>query len=189
MNKLYALSVMNVKLHGRAPIIIVLSFVTMAFAILSSSVSTPTYSSIEEKKFWAGLEGEFEVPPTSTNASGIAMLKNTQDSIWYMINVTNIDNVTAAHIHSGILGENGPIVATLLDVDVPIENVNGTLSQGNLTANMLEGPLLGKQLSDLTMNMQSNATYVNVHSTDHPDGEIRGQIMSADSTHAEIMMN
>ena len=179
---------MNVKLRGRAPITIVLSFVTMTFAILSS-VSTPTYSSVEEKKFWAGLEGEFEVPPTSTNASGIVMLKNTQDSIWYMINVTDIDNVTAAHIHSGILGENGPIVATLFDVDVPIENVNGTLAQGNHTANMLEGPLLGKQLSDLTMNMQSNTTYVNIHSTDYPDGEIRGQIMSADSTHAEIMMN
>src|SRR5919106_6930773 len=69
--------------------------------------------------------------------SGIVMLKNTQDSIWYMINVTDIDNVTAAHIHSGILGENGPIVATLFDVDVPIENVNGTLAQGNHTANML----------------------------------------------------
>jgi CHRD domain len=179
---------MNVKLRGRAPIIIVLSFVTMAFAILSS-VSTPTYSSVEEKKFWAGLEGEFEVPPTSTNASGIVMLKNTQDSIWYMINVTDIDNVTAAHIHSGILGENGPIVATLFDVDVPIENVNGTLAQGNHTANMLEGPLLGKQLTDLTMNMQNNTTYVNIHSTDYPDGEIRGQIMSADSTHVEIMMN
>jgi CHRD domain len=39
------------------------------------------------------------------------------------------------------------------------------------------------------MNMHSNTTYVNLHSTDHPDGEIRGQIMSADSTHAEIMMN
>jgi hypothetical protein len=183
---------MNVKLHGRAPITAAaLSFVTMAFVAFAilSSVNTPIYSSVEEKKFWAGLEGEFEVPPTSTNASGIAMFKNTQDNIWYMINVTNIDNVTAAHIHSGILGENGPIVATLFDADVPIENVNGILAQGNLTANMLEGPLLGKQLSDLTTNMQSNATYVNMHSTDFPDGEIRGQIMSADSTHAEIMMN
>jgi hypothetical protein len=180
---------MNLKLHGRAPITLVLSFATMTFAILSSSVSTPTYSQVEEKKFWAGLEGEFEVPPTSTNASGIAMFKNTEDNIWYIINATNIENVTAAHIHSGILGENGPIVATLFDVDVPVEKVNGTLNQGNLTDNMLEGPLFGKQLSDLTMNMHSNTTYVNLHSTDHPDGEIRGQIMSADSTHAEIMMN
>lgn len=117
------------------------------------------------------------------------MFKNTHNNIWYIINATNIENVTAAHIHSGILGENGPIVATLFDVDVPVERVNGTLVQWNLTANMLEGPLLRKQLSDLTMNMQSNTTYVNIHSTDHTDGEIRGQIMSADSTHAEIMMN
>ncbi len=159
-----------------------------AFVILFS-VSMPTYSSVEEKKFWAGLEGEFEVPPTDTNSSGIAMFKSTQDSIWYMINVTNINNVTAAHIHSGNLGENGPVVAPLFDSDIPTEKMNGTLAQGNLTANMLEGPLVGKQLSELTLGMQSNTTYVNIHTKDYPDGEIRGQIMSADLTHAEIMMS
>jgi hypothetical protein len=106
-----------------------------------------------------------------------------------MINVTTIDNVTAAYIHSGYLGESGPLLASLFDSDIPTENVNGTLAQGNLTANMLEGPLLGKQLSDLVLGMQNNATYVNIHTADYPDGEIRGQIMSAELTHAEIMMS
>lgn len=63
---------MYVKSQNRAPITFLMSFVTIAFVAFSilSSVSTPTYSSVEEKKFWAGLEGEFEVPPTNTNASG-----------------------------------------------------------------------------------------------------------------------
>jgi hypothetical protein len=186
--------VMNVKSLGTASINFMMSFVNMSFAafaafVILSSVTTPTYSSIEEKKFWAGLEGEFEVPPINTNASGIAMFKDSQDNIWYMINVTNIDNITAAHLHSGNFGENGPVLASLVNSDTPTENVSETLAQGNLTANMLEGPLLGKQLSDLVLEMQNNATYINIHTADYPDGEIRGQIMSADSTHAEIMMS
>jgi hypothetical protein len=80
---------MNVTLQGRTPKSFMkflaatafVSFVTfVAFAILSS-VSNPTYSSVEEKKFWAGLEGEFEVLPTDQEASGIAMFKHAQDSI------------------------------------------------------------------------------------------------------------
>ena len=34
----------------------------------------------------------------------------------------------------------------------------------------------GKALSDLQSAMGTNETYVNVHTSDHPDGEIRGQI-------------
>lgn len=161
---------------------------SVAFIILSL-VSILAYSSNEEKKFWAGLEGEFEVPPINTEASGIAMFKDKQDSIWYMINVTNINNITAAHIHSGNQRENGPIIASLISSDIPTKNMNGTLVQGNITANVLEGPLLGEQLSELVLGMQNNSTYINIHTADHPDGEIRGQIMSADLTHAEIMMS
>jgi hypothetical protein len=101
----------------------------------------------------------------------------------------SIDKVTAAHIHSVEQGENGPIIAWLFRSEIPTENLDGTLAQGNITANMLEGPLLGKQLSELTSRMRNNTTYVNVYTENHPEGEIRGQIMSANSTHAEIMMS
>jgi CHRD domain len=163
------------------------SLVVFAFIILLL-VSIPAYSSVGEEKFWAGLEGEFEVPPIDTNASGMAMFMATQDSIWYMINVTGINNLTSAHIHSGNYGENGPTVASLFSSDIPTENMNGTLIQGNITANMLQGPLLDKQLSELVLEMQNNSTYANVNTALYPNGEIRGQIMSANLTHADIMM-
>jgi hypothetical protein len=161
----------------------------VAFIILSL-VSMPTYSSVGEEKFWAGLEGEFEVPPIDTNASGMVMFMATQDGIWYMINVTGINNVTSAHIHSGNYGENGPTVASLFSSDIPKGNMNGTLiHSGNITANMLQGPLLDKQLSELVLEMQNNSTYANVNTALYPNGEIRGQIMSANLTHADIMMS
>ena len=34
----------------------------------------------------------------------------------------------------------------------------------------------GKRLIDLTKSMELGETYVNVHSEEHPNGEIRGQI-------------
>jgi hypothetical protein len=50
------------------------------------------------------------------------------------------------------------------------------LSQGNITAANLEGPLAGQQLTDLIDIMDNGTAYVNVHTKDFPLGEIRGQI-------------
>ena len=42
------------------------------------------------------------------------------------------------------------------------------------------GSLAGKSISDLVGKMQSGETYVNVHTEANPNGEIRGQIISAE---------
>jgi hypothetical protein len=38
----------------------------------------------------------------------------------------------------------------------------------------------GKTLDDLAAAIESGDTYVNVHTADHKDGEIRGQLSNAD---------
>jgi hypothetical protein len=82
----------------------------------------------------------------------------------------------------GKQGQNGPIVVTLFKADIPTEKmVTGLLSEGNITTANLEGPLAGKQLSDLTSSMQAVETYVNIHTVQHKNGEIRGQISNATS--------
>ena len=150
----------------------------------------PIYASIVELKFWTGLEGEFENPQVDTNASGMAVFKITQERIWYMINITGIEKVTSAHIHSGALGEKGPILASLFGSNgTETGNINGTLTQGNITGQMLEGQAgASDQLSEIVSGMKNGTTYVDVHTINYPAGEIRGQIMSANSTHAESMM-
>ena len=124
------------------------------------------------------LTGNEEVPPVQTDATGSAQFTAPHfDNIGYSINVSNIDKVTAAHIHSGKQGENGPIVVTLFKAETPSsEAINGILTSGNITNANLEGPMAGKTLMDLTQSMELGETYVNVHSQDHPNGEIRGQI-------------
>jgi hypothetical protein len=48
--------------------------------------------------------------------------------------------------------------------------------RGNVTAASLQGSMQGKTLEDLKTAMGGGNTYVNLHTTDHPDGLIRGQL-------------
>ena len=128
--------------------------------------------------FTVELSGSEEVPPVQTDATGSAELTAPHfDNIGYTVNVSNIDKVTAAHIHSGKLGDNGPIVVTLFKTETPsAEPINGILATGNITNAKLEGPMAGKTLMDLTKSIELGETYINVHTEENPNGEIRGQI-------------
>ena len=95
----------------------------------------------------------------------------------YEVDVANINNVTLAHIHQGKTGMNGPVVVVLFNSESkPLGMVHGPLAQGNFTPADLKGPLAGKQLSDLVNMIKNGDAYVNVHTTQNPEGEIRGQL-------------
>ncbi|HEX7142638.1 MAG TPA: CHRD domain-containing protein [Nitrososphaeraceae archaeon] len=165
--------------------------ITILIAVTITMVSALTFSNhsvfAQKEKFNAKLSGQEEVPPVQTTASGMAWFKPMQDKVWFKVNITDMQGVTQAHIHTGKVGENGPVVVTLYKSDTP-QPINGKLSYGNITANVLEGPMKGKQLSDLATAMSNGSTYVNVHTEKHPNGEIRGQIMMANSTSDKMMM-
>ena len=129
--------------------------------------------------YGAQLKGTHEVPPVETAGSGRAVF-DVRDAgnngvVAYRLFLRNIDEVTAAHIHVGCPGENGPIIVTLFSGG-PTGTVNGVLVRGLITRDDLEGPLEGRGIRSLIRAMNSGCTYVNVHTLDHPGGEIRGQI-------------
>ncbi len=130
-----------------------------------------------EEIFKAKLAGTEEVPPNESPAGGSAWVKINNDNIEYEVNVTDIDKVNAAHVHFGESGKNGPVILTLFKDD-PTELKTGKLGEANLTATNLEGPMNGKTTADLLGAIKNGTTYVNVHSTDFPDGEIRGQLQA-----------
>ena len=116
---------------------------------------------------------------SDTKATGIVEFTVTgTNSMSYKVSVTNMVKVTAAHIHIAKVGQNGPVIVTLFKTGSPSATTNGTLSQGNITSAKLEGPLAGKQLSDLINLMNNGGAYVNVHTEANPNGEIRGQPLS-----------
>ncbi|MNP53856.1 CHRD domain protein [compost metagenome] len=47
--------------------------------------------------------------------------------------------------------------------------------RGVLTRRDLVGPLQGRTLRDLIREIERGNTYTNVHTEQHPNGEIRGQ--------------
>ncbi len=125
----------------------------------------------------AKLTGSEEVPPAKTDAKGEATFHMSKDGkgLEYTVTVSGIENVTAAHIHTGKKGENGPPVAPL-SVEKKKGKVSGTIAKGTLSAKDLMGSLKGKSLNDLAKEIEAGNTYVNVHTEKFPDGEIRGQL-------------
>lgn len=127
------------------------------------------------RTFSARLSGSQEVPPVATSGTGIAHFKLSEDgnALYYTLIVENLQDVLFAHIHVAPRGQNGPIVLPLSGARAGA--VNGVLASGTVTAADLTGPLAGKTLGDLVVEMQQDRTYTNVHTRAYPGGEIRGQ--------------
>jgi hypothetical protein len=155
-------------------LILVAVSATAAMTTISSS-----YAQTIPSTFHAILEGDEEVPPVDSDAKGAAIFRTSNDGteLNYTLIVANIEDVTAAHIHLAPRGENGDIVAFLFDPEEPTEGrTNGVLAEGTITSEDLVGPLAEATLSELIDEMEAGNTYVNVHTVEHPSGEIRGQI-------------
>jgi hypothetical protein len=106
------------------------------------------------------LTGSNEVPPVTSAASGTAMITvNSDHSVSGRITVTGM-TPTAAHIHMGAPGANGPVI-------VPF------VKEG-------ESTFVAKPDSKMTdeqyRKYKDGETYVNVHSAKNPGGEIRAQL-------------
>ena len=76
-----------------------------------------------------------------------------------------VDNI---HVHYG------PVAAVLFTGDPSVNNrfrVSGDVSSADLV-----GPLEGMNTFDLWREIRNGNAYVNVHTTDHPGGELRADL-------------
>lgn len=130
----------------------------------------------------AHLTGGEEVPAVETHAQGQAVFQLSRDGteLSYRLIVANIHDVLMSHIHMAPAGTNGGIVVWLYPSAPPPQliegRVSGVLATGTVTAADLTGALAGEPLSALVAAMEAGNTYVNVHTTGVPSGEVRGQI-------------
>ena len=110
------------------------------------------------------LDGRQETPPVVTQATGECTGMLHADRTVFEIQCThNVETVTVAHIHQQSPGEPGPVIIPFASAQSPMalvwdQDSNPPLSP-ELVHQLLEGNL-----------------YVNVHSTAHRSGELRGQI-------------
>jgi hypothetical protein len=137
---------------------------------------------VDADQFRTHARGREEVPPVDTRAQGQAVFRLSDDGeeLAYKLIVANIENVLMAHIHQAPRGVNGPVVVWLYPPAPPPQLIEGrtqgVLAEGVLTADDLVGPLEGENLSALVDVLRAGNGYVNVHTTQNPAGEVRGQI-------------
>lgn len=165
-------------------------YVMTAVLVILSLTSLAATPASDNRNFGAHLTGDEEVPARETLAQGQVTFQLSQDGseLHYKLNVANIENVTASHIHLGPAGVNAPVVVFLYGNVAPGGGrIDGRIAEGTITEEDFVGPLAGQPFSALIDAMVAGNTYVNVHTNDgidptntgagdFPGGEIRGQI-------------
>lgn len=107
------------------------------------------------------LSGGQEVPPILTPyaARGVMMVNTVTGAISGTVTVSSPANVTAAHIHAGPVGVNGIVIVPLIgDDEIRVVPRNTVLTSEQLVLFLRSG------------------LYVNIHTTDFPNGAVRGQL-------------
>ena len=120
----------------------------------------------------AELSGAQEVPPVETEATGLGrfVLNQAEDVLTYTVDVSGLADITAAHIHAGVAGENGGPVR---DLEFAPTTAGSARASGEWRMDDAEQPLT----AELVEALKAGGLYVNVHSSANPPGEIRGQIL------------
>jgi hypothetical protein len=147
-----------------------------------------TYAAENLDRFWSILTGDQQTPPVTTDAIGYVGLKFQDDRtrLAYSVHAEHIGKVTAVYLYHIGKTQNGTIVLDLLHsprelksmdkvVDkTPQGKTKGTVSMGGAISDDLQGQLKGKSLSDLHRLIDNGTVYINIHTKDFPNGEIRG---------------
>ena len=139
--------------------------------LLTGCPNTPTG---QEITFKAALVGSHETPlvtsivnPTghgTASGHGTFTLNAAQTQLTFDISITGLSGpVTAAHFHSGLVGETGPVVFDILSTVV--ENYGLLTAKGTWTLSE----------ADFT-NLLAGHVYVDFHTAMHGNGEVRGQL-------------
>ena len=109
--------------------------------------------------------------PVTTNASGTGwvVLDNNGTEINHSLTVAGLSsNLTAAHFHNAPAGTGGGVVHPITFTD--------STSTGSWTG----------FADNMITELLKNNLYLNVHTTDHPGGEIRGQVLFSNITSGNV---
>ena len=148
-------------------------FAGVAFVALAAApAAAQTYT------LRASLHGGEEIPVVVTGAFGSAVV--TVDmatrTITWTVDVFNLPSgVTLGHIHVGAVGAGGPTMVNFV-VPVPASNdfrISGSATDSGITLRPEQGI---RSADDAFQAILGGNTYVNVHSTVNPGGEVRGQL-------------
>ena len=131
----------------------------VAFALFAGAAAAATV------KYHTTLTAGAEVPPTNSTGTGEAdaTLDTTTHELTYDVTFSGFSSdVTAAHIH-------GPAAAG--------KNAGVLVPLGNAPKSPIHGS--AKLTTEQEQQLAAGELYVNVHTKNHPNGAIRGQLTKA----------
>jgi hypothetical protein len=136
----------------------------LSVILLSLGLSAGALVHAAGRPLVADLNGANEVDGGDPDGSGHATITVNPGlgEITFTISVQDIGTATAAHIHDGEAGVNGPVVVTLAPPD----------AQGMVTGMATD---VDRELA-LDIIKNPGDYYVNVHNADYPGGAVRGQL-------------
>lgn len=121
---------------------------------------------------------------SSATGSATFSYDTTTQVLTFSINVANMDHIIGAHIHAPATpSQNAGIPLILFAPDAPTGTVNGQLVSG--TVNASSPLIISNDLPQILEWMRTGMAFVLVHSSEYPDGEIRGQVQLDDSPGVE----
>jgi len=138
-------------------------FMLSLFVLTLALLTFAHLAAADEMKVKATLTGAAEVPgPGDTDGGGTVQVTLNPDKgeVCYEMTVTKIDEATAAHIHEGAAGKDGP-------VKVGLDTPKGGSAKGCKTAD-------AAAVKEIMANPANY--YVNVHNGAFPKGAVRGQL-------------
>ena len=125
---------------------------------------------------------------TTGNGTFTARISNDESQIEWQLTYNDLEGaVQQAHIHFGQKAITGPISVFLCTnlgngpagtqpCPAPPATISGTITAVDVTNLANERGISAGELDELIAAIRAGATYVNVHSTRWPGGEIRSQI-------------
>jgi hypothetical protein len=160
----------------------------LAAVALVLTLTVSTVVAAPPQMFVAPLSGAEEVPAVDTRARGVAIFQLSPDgsTLSFKLIASNIQNITQAHIHCCAgAGVNAGVSVFLYPDEPPAQLIPGRHSgvlvpTGTITSADIRDP---DQLTDaddplaaLVEKIVAGDAYVNVHTSQFPTGEIRGQL-------------
>jgi hypothetical protein len=167
----------------------------LAGSLLAAAALAPQAMAAQPEQFRAVLSGFNEIGELNAESGAIfsaghgtieLALDPAAQTLTYKLTYTNLSSaVTQAHIHFGKVHTPGGVMVFLCS-NLPAApagtqacpnsgTVTGTITASDIQAIAGQGIVAGV-FNELQNAIESHTTYTNVHTTNFPSGEIRGEV-------------
>ena len=151
-------------------------------ALIASVLVTPTVHS-QTEPFSASLSGANEVPPINSGGTADFQMSIQPGAISFSLNFADLTSpLVVAHLHFAPSKVAGGVMIFLCGGGgqpacpaTTSGSITGTITAANVTGPTGQGITAG-DLDSALEAVRNDSSYANMHTTNFPGGEIRGQV-------------